>query len=192
MGLAFGAQLTITNCWMDNTVQLANGSNGEDVVNLGQGSHLVMLGDNKLVQEVIGGKNAFNHISVEIGSSLSVVPNASGVANLHFAGASYFGIDSTTNSYFAAECNGLHGIVKFWGDTTSSHPTGPYFYGAFVDAADGFVNLAGVDFGNPAWGYRYWIRWGGTLFLNLAGDPKQINALFGSAMTAWPILGDLV
>lgn len=178
VGLAYGAALTIHNC-------AANTSGQQDVVNVGAGSHLVMTGTTQLYQEVIGGQNAFNHISVYINSSLSIY------GELQFYGAALFGIDSTTNSYVAAECNTVHGRVSFSSKDTSTHPTGAYFYGAFVDAAGGFINLAGVDFKNPAYGYRYQIRWGGTLFINQAGDPSQLESIFGTADTAFPIEGYL-
>lgn len=188
LGLSFGAMLTVLNATFDNTRQIAQGGLGNDVVALGQGSRLIMTGTNKICQNT----QEFNFITLYGGSSLDIV-NSGGGSHLHWFGGGQCGMQLDAASFLQADTNGQHGLIAFWADGGTGGYPAPWFTDAFVDVAAACKCLLyGVDFHGSGEGYRYRIREGGVLDLNLSQDANQVNALFGSASTAWPVQGYLV
>lgn len=181
VGLAFGAMAQILNVTCDNSA----GHN--DCIAVGQGSRLVMLGDNRLIQNNTDG---FNHITAYSNCTIDVTPFPT-LGNLYFKGRAQCGMQLDASSVLQSNCNFTHGLLSFWAEADAAGHQ-PYWSDAFVDVAVGSkAILGGTDFHGTGSGYRYRIREGGVVQLNLEGDPGQLAAMFGSQNTAWPVQGYL-
>lgn len=181
--LNWGAMLCLHNATIDSSHQItAGGSLGNDCIALGQGARLAIIGFLQMFQFTA----AYNHITAGSYSSIDISSGAS----VHFAGICQDGIQLDTSS-LAADCNDVHGKIAMYADTSSLTAV-PLFSHAFVDLMGASkATLSGVDFHTGGQGYRYHIREGSTLHLNLANDPGQAAAMLGTVDTTWPVEGHL-
>jgi hypothetical protein len=193
VALDSGALISIAEFQMDCATQAA-ASTPQDVIQLGQAAHIALWGSNRIIQN----SYSYNGITLVGCSTLDIEPQSWGSAiqnggHLYIQGQYQDFIQTDQGSNVEADCNGQHGLVEIHCET-SSYRSRPYWAVAFADPASGVMVLSGVDFGNGtgADGYRYRIRKGATLDLNLVQDPNQVTALPGSASTAWPVQGYLI
>jgi hypothetical protein len=177
-----GAMLSIAECQMDGGTQGLAGT-PQDVVQLGQASHIALYGSNRVVQY----SQNYNGFTLVGDSSLDIQPQSWGSqiqngGHLYWQGIFQDGIQTDQGANVEANCNGGHGLIEFKTEAYGGVRAKPYWGVCFADVAAGVMLLSGVDFnGVGADGYRYRIRKGGTLDLNLAQDSGQVNALPGSA-----------
>lgn len=190
LGMAFGATLQISNLTIEKS-----GEDGNDCVAVGQGSRLVIFGNNRLVQQSV---NMGNWFSIYTNSSVDIFQGPSGYSTLYMKGVAQVGVMVDAASFFLIQANFNHGLIGI----TYEPPDGggqTYCGQSYFDVAAGSkIHLAGCDFQNykgaPQWavGYTYRVRGGGTLELGLSLDPNQINVLPGSQPTAWPMKGEIL
>jgi hypothetical protein len=160
---------------------------------MGQGAKLALYGTTIIQQN----SYSYNGFTIgDSGSKLDIQPQSWGSTvqnggSIHFQGQYQDGFQTDGGANVTANCNAGHGLIAIYGDP---HPVRakPFWAVAFADPAMGLMMLSGVDFHGSGDGYRYRIRKGGTLDLNLGQDPGQVNNLPGSASTAWPVQGYLI
>ncbi len=188
--MSSGASCSVQGVTIDGITQALAG-HPQDCIMLGQGARLALWGTNTVLQ------NNYSHNGITLqNSDLDISPQSWGSqiqngGHLHFGGQYQCGIQTDQCANIEANCNGQHNLIAFWADASSVRSK-PYWAVDFIDVASGVTVLSGVDFHGTADGYRYRIRKGGTLDLNLVQDPNQQHAIFGSADTAWPVQGYLI
>ncbi len=185
------AELSIAELQMDCAVQAGAGK-PQDVIQLGQGARLALWGNNRIIQN----SYSYNGITLQ-NSNMDIFPQSWGSptqngGHLYIQGQYQDFLQTDQEACVEANCNGGHGLIEFKTEA-SVYRAKPYWAVAFADIASGVTVLSGIDFnGVGGDGYRYRIRKGGTLDLNLGQDPGQVSNLPGSASTAWPVQGYLI
>jgi len=192
VALDSGSMLSIAECQMDGFVQAAAG-HPQDIIQMGQGAHIALWGSNRIMQNSV----SYNGITAASLCTIDFQPQSweSSIQNgshLYIQGQYQDFIQTDQDSNVEANCNGGHGLIEFKTEASSVRSK-PYWAVAFLDPASGVMVMSGIDFnGVGGDGYKYRIRKGATLDLNLVQDPNQANALPGSASTAWPVQGYLI
>jgi hypothetical protein len=184
MAMDSGAMASIQYLTFDGITQGTAGQSN-DCIQLGQGSHLALWGSNT-VQQNSQAAFAANGFTIVGGSTVDIMPQSFGspiqnAGHVHFQGVFQDGMQLDANSSIIADCNEQHGLIAFWADSCALRSK-PYWQVAFCDVmGECRAILSGIDFHGTADGYRRWVRDGGSLRLNLANDPGQATAMFGSA-----------
>lgn len=186
-----GAMCATSNLYVDCATQASIGK-PQDCIQMGQGARLALYGSTTVLQN----SPSFNGFTLDNLCDLEIQPQSWGstIQNggfVHFQGEFQDGFQTDQCSSIEANCNGQHGLIAIYGDAGVNRAA-PYWAVAFADIASGVAVLSGIDFHGSGSGYRYRIRKGGTLDLNLTQDPNQVNALPGSASTAWSVQGYLI
>lgn len=192
LALDSGALLSIADFVFDNSVEAAAG-HAQDVIQMGQAAHLALYGSNRIIQNT----TSYNGITLGGCSTLDIQPQSWGSpfqngGHLYIQGEYQDFIQTDQCANVEADCNAQHGLISCTTEASAIRSK-PYWAVAFADPASGVMLLSGIDFGGVGGdGYRYRIRKGGTLDLNLVQDPNQVNVLPGSQPTAWPVEGYLI
>jgi hypothetical protein len=197
IALSFAAMMSIQYLTIDCYQQTVGGRGAQDCIMLGQGARLSMYAHNRLIQNAAG-FNGFSQNGVTLGgcSTLDIFakdwdsPINNG-GHLHWQGMFQDGIQTDQCANVEVNCNAQHGLIAFWFE---AHPVRfrPYWQVAFADPAAGVMVMSGGDMHGTADRYKYRIKKGATLDVNLPGEPGVMSTWPGAADTAWPVQGWLI